>query len=221
MGAPITSADEGSAIEVLAGRVRLAARLSLADADRAVVVLAPGGPGTPADRYLARALRRAGFGTMVTDLLTEDEASCRHDVFDVALLAGRLRSAALWLHRQTGLPYAYLAADTGAAAALEAVAPGLFAIVSRGGRPDLASPAALAGVRVPVLFVVGSLDTRVLGLSRLAVDWMRCEHRIAVVPGATHLLTGVPALAAVADLALDWLWTRSPQAASGARPSPV
>lgn len=219
--ARIPPAGGDSAIEVLAGRVRLAAQLSLADADRAVVVLAPGGASTADDRYLARALRRAGFGTMVVDLLTEDEASCPHDVFDVALLAGRLRSAATWLHRQTGLPYAYLATDTGAAAAVEAMAPGLFAIVSRGGRPDLASPAALAAVRVPALFLVGSLDTRVLGLSRLAVDWMRCEHRIVVIPGATHLLTGAPTLAAVTELAHDWLSTRLPQAASGSRPSPA
>jgi hypothetical protein len=164
-------------------------------------------------------LRRAGFGTMVTDLLAEGEVSCPHDVFDVPLLAGRLRCAATWLHSRTGLPYAYVAADTAAAAALEAVAPGLFAIVSRGGRPDLASPAALAAVWVPTLIIAGALDTRVLGRSRLAVDWMRCEHRIVVVPCATHLLTGPSVLAAVADLTCEWLSARLPQATSGGKPS--
>ncbi|WP_405798487.1 alpha/beta hydrolase [Streptomyces longwoodensis] len=200
---------------VLTGHVRLTARLSLTDADRAVVVLASGGRSTEDDRYLAQVLRRAGFGTMVTDLLAEDEVSSPHDVFDVPLLAGRLRRAATWLHSRTGLPYAYVAADTAAAAALEAVAPGLFAIVSRGGRPDLASPAALAAVRVPTLIVVGALDTRVLGRSRLAVDWMRCEHRIVVVPCATHLLSGPSVPAAVADLTREWLSARLPQTTSG------
>lgn len=102
---------------VLTGHVRLTARLSLTDADRAVVVLASGGRSTEDDRYLAQVLRRAGFGTMVTDLLAEDEVSSPHDVFDVPLLAGRLRRAATWLHSRTGLPYAYVAADTAAAAA--------------------------------------------------------------------------------------------------------
>ncbi|MEU5180637.1 alpha/beta hydrolase [Streptomyces longwoodensis] len=220
-GARIPLAARDSGVEVRAGRVHLTARLSLTDSDRAVAVLASGGRSSLDDRYFARVLHQAGFGTLVTDLLAADEVGCPHDVFDVPLLAGRLRGAATWLYGRTGLPYAYVAADTAAAAAVEATAPGLFAIVSRGGRPDLASPAALAAVRVPTLIVVGSLDTRVLGRTRVAVDWMCCEHRIVLVPGAPHLLTGPPELAAVADLAREWLSARLPRTVREERPSPV
>ncbi|MFF8941533.1 phosphoribosyltransferase family protein [Streptomyces sp. NPDC014864] len=196
-------------VAVPAGRARLAARLTLPTSARAVVTFAQGSGSSrhsPANRYIADALQRAGLGTLLLDLLTEDEERNRHNVFDILLLARRLDAAARWLRRETALPVSYLGVSTGAGAALEAAASDddIRAVVSRGGRPDLASPAALARVRAPTLFVVGGLDTRVLSLNRLAADWMHCDHRVAVVPDATHHFTEPGALEAVAELARDW-----------------
>ncbi|MBO4252549.1 phosphoribosyltransferase [Streptomyces griseorubiginosus] len=196
-------------VDVPAGRVRLAARFTLPDHAPAVVAFAHGsgsGRHSPRNRYVADVLNRAGLGTLLLDLLTEDEEHDRHKVFDIVLLARRLGAAALWLRRTTGLPVAYFGASTGAAAALEAAAEDfdIRAVVSRGGRPDLATPAALDRVRAPTLLIVGSLDTRVLSLNRLAADWLRCDHRIAVVPGAGHLFEEPGTLSAVAGLAREW-----------------
>jgi len=195
-------------VEVPAGQVRLAAQFVLPDAARAVVAFAHGsgsGRHSPRNQYVAAALNGAGLGTLLLDLLTEDEERDRNNVFDVLLLARRLEAASVWLRRETALPVGYFGASTGAGAALEAAADDdVEAIVSRGGRPDLASPAALAGVRAPTLLIVGSRDTHVLSLNRLAADRMHCEHRLAVVPGATHLFTEPGTLATVAELARDW-----------------
>ncbi|MEU6607046.1 phosphoribosyltransferase [Streptomyces shenzhenensis] len=196
-------------VEVPAGPVRLAARFVLPDRAPAVVAFAHGsgsGRHSPRNRFVATVLNRAGLGTLLLDLLTEDEERDRHNVFDIVLLARRLQGASAWLRRETALPVGYFGASTGAGAALEAAAddPGIGAVVSRGGRPDLASPAALARVRAPTLLIVGSLDTRVLSLNRLAADWLRCEHRLAVVPGASHLFAEPGTLATAAVLARDW-----------------
>ncbi|KOU58110.1 phosphoribosyl transferase [Streptomyces sp. MMG1533] len=195
-------------VTVPADRVRLAARLVLPDTAQAVVAFAHGsgsGRHSPRNRYVATTLNRAGLGTLLLDLLTEDEEHDPHNVFDILLLARRLRAAADWLRRETALPVGYFGASTGAGAALEAAADDdIRAVVSRGGRPDLADPAALARVRAPTLLIVGSRDTRVLSLNRLAADRMHCEHRLAVVPDATHLFPEPGALATVAELARDW-----------------
>ncbi|MFR0355912.1 phosphoribosyltransferase family protein [Streptomyces sediminimaris] len=188
----------------------LAARLTLPAAAPAVVAFAHGsgsGRHGPHNRYIADVLNRAGLGTLLLDLLTEDEEHDRDKVFDVLLLARRLRAASVWLRHETGLPVAHFGRGTGAAAALEAAcAPeaDIRSIVSRGGRPDLAAPAALARVRAPTLLIVGGRDTAVLERNRLAAGRMHCEHRVAVVPGATHLFTEPGALATVAELAEDW-----------------
>ncbi|MCH5671946.1 phosphoribosyltransferase family protein [Streptomyces gilvus] len=202
---PVSDGD----IDVSAGRVRLAARLTMPEGAPAVVAFAHGSGSSrhsPRNRYVADVLHHAGLGTLLLDLLKEDEEDDRHKVFDIVLLARRLGTAALWLRRETGLPVAYFGASTGAAAALEAAAVDfdIRAVVSRGGRPDLATPAALAHVRAPTLLIVGSLDTRVLSLNRLAADWMHCDHHIAVVPGATHLFEEPGTLSSVADLAREW-----------------
>ncbi|OIJ68713.1 hydrolase [Streptomyces mangrovisoli] len=190
------------------GCVRLAARLAVPDGSKAMVVFAQGNSRhSPRNRHVARTLNRAGLGTLVLDLLTDDEVGNSHNVFDIMLLARRLNAATLWLARETGLPVAYFGAGTGVAAALEAAAvPGsdILSIVCRGGRPDLAPPAALAHVRAPTLFVVGSGDPRMLRLNRLAADWLGCEHRLSVVPGATHLFPEPDAMATVAQLARSW-----------------
>ncbi|MFE1442793.1 phosphoribosyltransferase family protein [Streptomyces sp. NPDC058739] len=214
-------------VEVPSDGVRLAARFALPSGAPAVVAFAHGSGSSrhsPRNQYVAAELNRAGLGTLLLDLLTEDEENDRGNVFDTVLLARRLRAAADWLRQETGLPVSYFGASTGAAACLEAAADddGILAIVSRGGRPDLASTAVLARVRAPTLLVVGSLDTEVLSLNRLAADRLHCEHRLAVVPGATHLFTESGTLAAVSSLARDWFTSHLTRPDSAVRhPSPA
>ncbi|MFI6009985.1 phosphoribosyltransferase family protein [Streptomyces sp. NPDC051243] len=207
--APSASPSDREVLVPAAG-ARVGARLVVPDGAPAVVAFAHGSGSSrhsPRNQYVATALNRAGLATLLLDLLTEDEAHDRHNVFDILLLARRLHAASVWLHDQTGLPVAYFGASTGAAAALEAAAlsgSGVRSVVSRGGRPDLATPAALTRLRAPTLLIVGSRDTQVLSLNRLAADRMHCEHRIAVVPGATHLFEEPGTLTTVAELARDW-----------------
>jgi putative phosphoribosyl transferase len=147
--------------------------------------------------------------SLLFDLLTAEEEQDRANVFDIGLLAGRLGAATRWMHEQPGLAGArvgYFGASTGAAAALWAAAePGgeVAAVVSRGGRPDLAMPR-LAGVWAPTLLIVGALDDVVLGLNREAQRQLRCENHLAVVPGASHLFEEPGTLERVAGLARDW-----------------
>ncbi len=167
------------------------------------------GRHSPRNRHVASVLNAAGLATLLFDLLTEAEERDRANVFDVALLADRLARVTAWARRQPGLadlPVGYFGASTGAGAALLAAAgdAAIGAVVSRGGRPDLAPAAALAAVRAPTLLVVGGDDTQVLGLNRRAAEAMTCPLRIAVVPGATHLFEEPGALEQVARLATEW-----------------
>ncbi|MGO9220233.1 MAG: dienelactone hydrolase family protein, partial [Streptosporangiaceae bacterium] len=154
-------------------------------------------------------LNQAALGTLLFDLLTPEEEADRANVFDIGLLARRLTEVTRWLRAQpgaAGLPVGYFGASTGAAAALWAAAEpgaGIAAVVSRGGRPDLASPR-LGSVRAPTLFIVGGRDDVVLGLNRQAQAGLRCENELAVVPGATHLFEEPGTLTAAAELARDW-----------------
>ncbi|KUL46927.1 phosphoribosyltransferase family protein [Streptomyces regalis] len=210
---PVSPSDR----EVLipAAGARVGARLVVPEGASAAVAFAHGSGSSrhsPRNQYVATALNRAGLATLLLDLLTDDEAHDRHNVFDILLLARRLHAASLWLRGETGLPVAYFGASTGAAAALEAAAlsgSDVRSVVSRGGRPDLATPAALTRLRAPTLLIVGSRDTQVLSLNRLAADRMHCEHRIAVVPGATHLFEEPGTLTTVAELARDWFTTHA------------
>ena len=158
---------------------------------------------------MARALNDAGLGTLLFDLLGPDEEADRANVFDIPLLAERLSAATAWLGAQPACrerPIGYFGASTGAAAALWAAAePGspVRAIVSRGGRPDLAGDR-LEAVRAPTLLIVGGRDEEVLELNREAAQRLRSEHRIEIVPGATHLFEEPGALDVVADLAARW-----------------
>jgi putative phosphoribosyl transferase len=160
------------------------------------------------NRAVARGLRRRGLATLLMDLLTEDEALDRALVFDVQLLARRLDLAAAWVADQEGcdgLPLGVFGASTGAAAALTAAArraERFQAVVSRGGRPDLALDLGL--VRAPTLLIVGGADNVVLTLNREALLALRCEKSLAVVPGATHLFEEPGALEEVTALASDW-----------------
>jgi putative phosphoribosyl transferase len=187
-------------------------------AGAAGVVLFAHGSGSsrhsPRNRQVAAALQAAGYGTLLLDLLTAEEervdARTRELRFDIGLLAGRLTAAADWLARTgdtAALPAAAFGASTGAAAALVTAAdrPELVrAVVSRGGRPDLAGPA-LSRVRAPTLLLVGGADPEVLELNRRAAGQLAGEHEVAVVPGATHLFPEPGALEQVVDRTLGWL----------------
>ncbi|MFE2558069.1 phosphoribosyltransferase family protein [Streptomyces sp. NPDC059352] len=191
----------------------LAGRLAVPDGATGIVLFAHGSGSSrhsPRNRAVAEALNGAGLGTLLFDLLTEAEATDRAHVFDTPLLAGRLVSTTEWLTGRpegAGLPLGYFGASTGAAAALWAAAdPGsgvVVAVVSRGGRPDLAGER-LARVRAPTLLVVGGRDALVLDLNRRAQALLRCENRLTVVPGATHLFEEPGALEEVAELATEW-----------------
>ncbi|MCP3819409.1 phosphoribosyltransferase [Streptomyces sp. A3M-1-3] len=196
-------------VEVDAGAIRLAGDLTLPEGAAAVVMFAHGSGSSrhsPRNRLVAAALNRAGLGTLLFDLLTTAEEADRANVFDIETLAGRLADATTWLRRRASLPIGYFGASTGAAAALRAAAApdaDIGAVVSRGGRPDLAGPR-LADVRAPTLLIVGGRDAMVLDLNRAAQAQLRCENRLEVVPGATHLFEEPGALDEVADLARDW-----------------
>ncbi|MEU9253098.1 phosphoribosyltransferase family protein [Streptomyces sp. NPDC048270] len=202
-------AETAQEVRVDAGGVRLAGDLALPPDAGAVVVFAHGSGSSrhsPRNQAVATALRRAGLGTLLFDLLTPAEEARRANVFDIGTLARRLTEATLWLRRREPLPVGYFGASTGAAAALSAAAaagPEVGAVVSRGGRPDLAGEL-LAGVRAPTLLIVGGLDTTVLELNRQAQARLRCENRLDVVPGATHLFEEPGALEEVSGLARDW-----------------
>lgn len=159
--------------------------------------------------YVAKVLTGAGLGTLLFDLLTLDEERDRGNVFDIELLARRLTDAVRWLQAQpetSRLPIGLFGASTGAAAALWAAAePGIDvrAVVSRGGRPDLASPR-LPAVDAPTLLIVGGRDETVLSLNREAQRELTVPSRLEVIPGATHLFEEPGALEQVAELARDW-----------------
>lgn len=167
---------------------------------------------SPRNTYVAAALRQAGLATLLFDLLTQDEADDRAHVFDIPLLATRLAEAADWTIRHkpmAGLPIGLFGASTGAAAALVAAArhPNVVrAVVSRGGRPDLAERH-LSQVRAPTLLIVGGDDPDVLELNKAAFARMSCTKELKIVPGATHLFEEPGKLDRVIDLARAWFKT--------------
>jgi len=195
-----------------AGPIRLAGDLTVPEDAPGVVVFAHGSGSSrhsPRNRHVARVLNGAGLGTLLFDLLTAEEELDRANVFDIGLLAGRLAEVTRWLRAQppaAGAAIGYFGASTGAAAALWAAAEpgaGIAAVVSRGGRPDLARPR-LAAVTAPVLLIVGGHDEVVLDLNRRAQAELRCENDLAVVPGASHLFEEPGTLDSAAGLARDW-----------------
>ena len=177
-----------------------------------VVVFAHGSGSSrlsPRNIQVARALNDARLATLLFDLLTEEEAADRRNVFDIPLLATRVVAAVKWLDRQADvrhLPVGLFGASTGAAAALWAAAElggSVGAVVSRGGRPDLAG-ARLEHVEAPTLLIVGELDQTVVELNRASLAQLRCHAALRLVPDATHLFEEPGALAQVAVLAADW-----------------
>ncbi|MFN8035472.1 MAG: phosphoribosyltransferase family protein [Acidimicrobiia bacterium] len=195
----------------------LAGTLRVPDAAVGLVVFAHGSGSSrhsPRNVWAAERLHDAGIATLLFDLLTEREAFDRANVFDIGLLAERLIAATRRVVGEpevSSIPVGYFGASTGAGAALWAAAveggPPVAAVVSRGGRPDLAGPM-LPLVTAPTLLIVGGYDDVVLELNREAASHLRCEHRLEVVPGATHLFEEPGTLAQAARLARDWFVTR-------------
>ncbi len=186
--------------------------LTIPEHPRGIVAFAHGSGSSrlsPRNREVAGALNSTGFATLLFDLLTPGEELARANVFDVALLGRRLAAVTGWLRHQpetSELRLGYFGASTGAAAALIAAADldlEVSAVVSRGGRPDLAA-ARLAEVRAPTLLIVGELDKQVLELNRKAQSRLRCANNLEVVAGATHLFEEPGALKTVARLAGQW-----------------
>jgi putative phosphoribosyl transferase len=195
---------------------RLAGALAIPDHAAGVVLFAHGSGSSrhsPRNRFVAEVLQQAGLGTLLMDLLTRDEEivdeRTRHLRFDIGLLAARLVGAIDWLIQQPGtadLPIGLFGASTGAAAALRAAAARperVAAVVSRGGRPDLAGDA-LPRVQAPTLLIVGANDFQVIQLNQSAQRQLRAFNELVLVPGATHLFEEPGTLAQAADLARDW-----------------
>jgi putative phosphoribosyl transferase len=203
-------------VQVPAGSVTLEGNLTLPEESRAIVLFAHGSGSSrhsPRNRYVARVLNEAKLATLLIDLLTLHEevidARTAQLRFDIDLLAERLVDTTDWLTQfpdTKHLRIGYFGASTGAAAALAAAAvrpDAVYAIVSRGGRPDMAG-AALVHVRAPTLLIVGERDEQVVQLNRAALARLLCEKRLIIVPGATHLFEEPGALDEVARLARDW-----------------
>ena len=216
MNNPLAQTVEEQLVQVPAGSVTLEGNLTLPEESRAIVLFAHGSGSSrhsPRNRYVARVFNEAKLATLLIDLLTLHEevvdARTAQLRFDIDLLAERLVDATDWLTQfpdTKHLRIGYFGASTGAAAALAAAAvrpDAVRAIVSRGGRPDLAG-AALTRVQAPTLLIVGEHDDQVVQLNRQALAQLRCEKRLVIVPGATHLFEEPGALDEVARLARDW-----------------
>ena len=212
----MTPKDQELVVRVPAGPATLEGNLSVPEGARGIVLFAHGsgsGRHSTRNRHVARLLNEAKLATLLVDLLTSDEETVdlrtAHLRFDIGLLAERLVGVTDWLTQSPDtrhLRIGYFGASTGAAAALVAAAVRLDvvgAVVSRGGRPDLAGPA-LPRVRAPTLLIVGGNDVQVIELNRWALAQLRTEKRLVIIPGATHLFEEPGALDQVAAYAREW-----------------
>ena len=210
---------EATAVRIPAGGVQLDGDLAITPACEGLVLFAHGSGSSrhsPRNKFVAHTLERRGFATLLVDLLTPDEEQIDRVTtglrFDIPMLALRLTAVVDWLREQretARLRAGLFGASTGAAAALITAADrphSIAAVVSRGGRPDLAGHA-LPRVTAPTLLIVGSLDTTVLQMNRAAMAQMRGPAALEIVEGATHLFEEPGALSEVADLAADWFET--------------
>ena len=198
---------------IASGAVLLEGMLESVPTARGVILFAHGSGSSrhsPRNNYVAGQLRHSGLATLLIDLLTPVEYRDFARRFDIALLVERLYAALRWLHAQEStarLQVGLFGASTGAAAALQlaaAVPSQVGAVVSRGGRPDLAGQRSLERVRAPTLLIVGGHDPEVLGLNHAALALLACEKALEIVPGATHLFEEPGTLETVARLATDW-----------------
>lgn len=203
-------------VQIPAGRALLSGNLTIPDDAIALVLFAHGSGSSrhsPRNQFVARTLNRAGLGTLLFDLLTPEEEALdiytREHRFNIGLLAERLVHATKWIRQQEAsrdLRIGYFGSSTGGAAALVAAADlpeDAGAVVSRGGRPDLAGDA-LPRVQAPTLLIVGGNDDIVIELNEMARDQMRCEVKLEIIHGATHLFEEPGALEQVSKLASDW-----------------
>ncbi len=216
---PVTVGDD---------RVALDGMLGIPSGAVGVVLFAHGsgsGRFSPRNRFVAQHLQQGGIGTLLIDLLTTEEAEDRRNVFDIDLLADRLLTASAWLRedsRTNQLPLGYFGASTGAAAALQAAARATVpvgAVVSRGGRPDLAE-SYLPHVTAPTLLLVGGYDEPVIEMNQAAYRLLNCPKHFSIIAGATHLFEEPGTLEQVAEQALTWFQRHlapSTQAVAGAR----
>jgi putative phosphoribosyl transferase len=199
-------------VDIRIDPVVVTGRLTVPERSNGLVIFAHGSGSSrhsPRNQYVASVLNEAGLATLLFDLLTNEEEIDRSNVFDIDLLAHRLIGVAAWARghpRLADLPTGYFGASTGAGAALWAAADpacDVAAVVSRGGRPDLAGPR-LGAVRAPTLLIVGGRDTVVIDLNHQARAQLVCESALSVVPGATHLFEEPGTLRAAAEIARDW-----------------
>jgi len=200
-------------VHIPAGSITVEGMLEIPDGAVGLVLFAHGSGSSrhsPRNNYVAGVLRAEGVGTLLMDLLTPEEDRDYSRRFDIGLLTQRLLDAARWVSAQEAtrnLPLGFFGASTGAAAALDAAAvlgDKARAVVSRGGRPDLASEQALLKVSAPTLLLVGGYDDGVIDLNQLAFDQLHCEKEMVIVPGATHLFEEPGTLEAVASRAAGW-----------------
>ena len=212
---PLGRRQDRPEVEVSIAPLGLPGTLAHPAGGQGIVLFAHGSGSShlsPRNRLVAERLQRSGLGTLLFDLLQTEEASNRRNVFDIGLLAERLALATDWVRsgELQDVPIGYFGASTGAGAALVAEAlthHRVTAIVSRGGRPDLAG-AALPRVRAPTLLIVGGDDSRVIELNEEALAQLTCEKHLAIVPGAGHLFEEPGTLDQVVSLARDWFVPR-------------
>ncbi|MGA8862717.1 MAG: dienelactone hydrolase family protein [Gallionella sp.] len=200
-------------VHISAGLVALEGELILPQATKGIVLFAHGSGSSrfsPRNTYVAQVLQQRGIGTLLFDLLTREEDQVYETRFDIALLTARLIAATKWIQTNPEtkkLGIGYFGASTGAAAALQAAAEmgnAILAVVSRGGRPDLAGATALRRVAAPTLLIVGGADYGVIELNQQAEMLLNCEKQLKLVPGATHLFEEPGTLQQAAGLAADW-----------------
>lgn len=202
--------DTRQSIEI--GKNRLEGLFGVPDNASGLIIFAHGSGSSrhsPRNNYVADILQSRGFATLLFDLLSEEEAVDRRNVFDIPRLGDRVGQAITWAATEpqsANLPIGLFGASTGAAAALVAAAAApteIRAVVSRGGRPDLAG-SALPHVKAPTLLIIGGLDDQVVELNAAARSLMQCETKLEIVPGATHLFEEAGTLDLAVDLASDW-----------------
>lgn len=203
-------------VNILIGSIQLEGELIIPQGAKGIVVFAHGSGSSrfsPRNQYVAEILRQNGLATLLMDLLTKEEERIDEETrelrFNIPLLADRLAAATNWLVKEAktkSLPVGYFGASTGAAAALIAAAKMgavIFAVVSRGGRPDLADPY-LSQVKAPTLLIVGGYDEIVIGMNEEAFRKLSCKKKMEIVPKATHLFEEPGALEEVSNLASAW-----------------
>lgn len=210
----MASSGKKQLINIVADGVAIEGMLELPQKTSGMVLFAHGSGSSrlsPRNNYAASVLRDAGLGTLLLDLLTAGEDQTYETRFDISLLTQRLEVALMWMRQPdgelAGLPVGLFGASTGAAAALRVAArqpQAVQAVVSRGGRPDMAGADVLARVKAPTLLLVGGLDDVVIELNKAAYERMQCERQLRIVPDATHLFEEPGALESVAQMAADW-----------------